>query len=279
MARLRIESIEQDVKSYHREGAVLVFSRKLGDLNTVVLPQGYQLVSVNYPAQVLQQPDGRVAISFRKEAPNETPLVMRARPSRVIQKKLFESTLEWRLGERASSDRDVVYALQPPESHSFDYSHDATDSEAGVGVHLDPVSSGTTVINPWARNLDTGELLLGEVVTRKEHTRPIPGPPSDIYPGLHEVHYFYPKLQPGKTIRLRIFGTYTDSTHYGLIDNELVWNRLLGGPAAIILPPGWLLTNSSIPAIVRELPDGRIRLDLNSPGPDAVTVFVTAHKK
>jgi hypothetical protein len=40
-----------------------------------------------------------------------------------------------------------------------------------------------------------------------------------------------------------------------------------------------VLTNSSIPATVSHLPDGRVRLDFNNPRPDEVAVLITARRR
>ena len=46
----------------------------------------------------------------------------------------------------------------------------------------------------------------------------------------------------------------------------------------MVLPDGWYLTGSSIPAAVTELPDGRIRLDLWNPRPDSIDVLIKAKR-
>ena len=63
--RVLILKTYKDAKSYYREGDAIVFNRPLGiKRNKVVLPAGYELVGCNVPSQVLQEPDGRIAISF-----------------------------------------------------------------------------------------------------------------------------------------------------------------------------------------------------------------------
>jgi hypothetical protein len=47
----------------------------------------------------------------------------------------------------------------------------------------------------------------------------------------------------------------------------------------VVLPAGWLLTNSSIPATVSTLPDGRVRLDFINPRPDDIAVLITARRR
>jgi hypothetical protein len=79
--RLRIDKTYKDPASYFREGDRIVFSRSLGiRRNAVVLPAGYELVSCNYPSQVLPEPDGRLAVSFINVGPGAVPFVIAARP-------------------------------------------------------------------------------------------------------------------------------------------------------------------------------------------------------
>ena len=78
--RLLIDKTYKDAKSYFREGDLIVFSRPLGiKRNSVVLPAGYELVSCSVPAQVLQQPDGRIAISFMNAWPDQASVVVKGR--------------------------------------------------------------------------------------------------------------------------------------------------------------------------------------------------------
>jgi len=65
-----------------------------------------------------------------------------------------------------------------------------------------------------------------------------------------------------------------------VVNDELVWDRALGRPAnAVVLPTGWVLTNSAVPATVTTLPDGRIRLDFINPRDDAINVLITARRR
>lgn len=63
--RVLIDKTYEDAKSYYSEGDTIVFDRSLGvKRNSVVLPKGYELVSVNTPVQVLQEGDGRIKLAF-----------------------------------------------------------------------------------------------------------------------------------------------------------------------------------------------------------------------
>jgi len=77
-----------------------------------------------------------------------------------------------------------------------------------------------------------------------------------------------------------MFETYTDTARYKRVGDELVWDRGFGRPAnAVVLPPGWTLTNSSIPATVSTMADGRVRLDFINPRPDDIQVLITARRR
>jgi hypothetical protein len=78
--RLRIDKTYRDPKSYFVEGDRLVFARSLGvRRNAVVLPPGHELVACNVPAQVLQEPDGRIKVSFMNPGPDAASVVVKAR--------------------------------------------------------------------------------------------------------------------------------------------------------------------------------------------------------
>lgn len=93
------------------------------------------------------------------------------------------------------------------------------------------------------------------------------------------VAYFDP-VPPGGSVRIRISETYTDPKSYRLEGAVLVFDRTFGRPHnAVVLPAGWLLTASSIPALVSETPDGRIRLDFVNPRPDEIAVLIQARRR
>src|SRR5437016_7868981 len=115
--------------------------------------------------------------------PGEAPLILRARsdaqtgpsaaPHPFTQTRSWEApfpgeTERERLSERAHQDRDIVYFLQQPESHAFNLYHDYTESRTGVDKYLNVVREGSTVSNPSADILDTGEKLSTRLMTGAE---------------------------------------------------------------------------------------------------------------
>jgi len=277
-ARVLIDKTYEDATSYYMRGDTLVFNRPLGiKRNAVVLPAGYEIVSCNFPSQVLQESDGKIAISFWNNTPSEAPLVLRARPAAKLSPA--KSSVGSRLDERAHQNREIVYFLQQPETHAFDLYHDYTESRPGVATYVNEVRGGSTVFKPSARNLDSGEELKFEILKGDEITRAKVDMPN-VTPESEAVVFHFAPVKQGESIRLRMFETYTDSARYKLAGDELVWDRSFGRPAnAVVLPAGWVLTNSAIPATVSTLRDGRVRLDFINPRPDNVATLITARRR
>ena len=189
-----------------------------------------------------------------------------------------------RLSERARQDREIVYFLNPPETHSFDLYHDYTEAREGVDKYLNVVRKGSTATNPSGRILDTGELLKvetlrGEAITKAglDLKGEIEG---DVQPDTEVVVIRFAPVAKGGSVRLRISETYTDPGRYRLEGDELVFDRAFGRPRnAVVLPAGYYLTNSSIPATLSETEDGRLRLDFVNPRPDDIDVLLRARRR
>ncbi len=280
--RVLILKTYMDTASYFMRGDTLVFTRGLGiKRNAVVLPPGYELVSSSFPAQVLQEKDGRVGISFWNNTPSEAAVTLRAVPLRVpvTAAPARPASIANRLDERAHQDREIVYFLQQPETHAFDLYHDYTESRPGTSTYLNIVRGGSTVSNPSALNLDTGEKLEHEVLKGDAITAArldVAG----VTPQTEVVVFRFAPVQPGTSIRLRMTETYTDTARYGVVGGELVWDRGFGRPFnSVVLPAGWALTNSSIPATVSTRADGRVQLDFINGRPGDIAVLITARRR
>jgi hypothetical protein len=207
--------------------------------------------------------------------------------------------LAQRLSERAHQDRTIVYFLRQPESHSFDLYHDYTETRTGADKYLNVVRKGSASSAPSARNLDTGEALRVETLRGEAlrhagldaaELREVAGgsggaPASvatvaDIPPDTEVVIAHFEPVRPGESVRLRIAETYTDPRSYRLDGDLLVFDRTFGRPRnAVVLPAGWSLAASAIPATVTETADGRIRLDFVNPRPDDIAVLIEARRR
>ncbi|HEU5161571.1 MAG TPA: hypothetical protein VFV54_00355 [Thermoanaerobaculia bacterium] len=307
-ARIRIIKTYKDPKSYFREGDTIVFDRSLGiRRNAVVLPPNYELIACNIPSQILEEPDGRVGISFMNTYPVAAPLVLRARPLRrgtaqspspagsAVGPRPAEGPvppepqapaprevpMDWvRVSERAVENREIVYFLNDPATHSFSLYHDYTETREGVDTYLNVVRRGSTVSGPAAKNLDTGDVLRVETLKGEAIRKAAIDIGEPIARDSEVVVIRFPAVTKGKSIRLRIEETYTDPARYALIDGQLTWRRSFGRPRNdIVLPAGWRVTTSSIPATVSLTPDRRVRLAYVNPRPDSIEVFLRARRQ
>jgi len=294
--RLLILKTYKDPKSYYREGDAIVFNRSLSiPRNSVVLPAGYELVACNVPSQVLAEPDGRIAISFMNISGVEAPLVVKgklgaqtgakAKTRAPGSAKSWESPFEGeteaeRLSERAHEDREIVYFLQQPETHAFRLDHDYTESRRGADKYFNVVRTGSKVSDPSAYVLDTGEKLPTRLMSGAElaAARIDTGEPVDA--AAQVVVIPFSPVKSGQSIRIRISETYTAPASYRLEGDELIFDRSFGRPRnAVVLPEGWYLAASSIPAKVTQMGDGRIRLDFWNGRPDSVDVLIKAKRR
>src|SRR5256885_5887906 len=294
--RVLIVKTYKDAKSYFRDGDAIVFSRSLGiKRNSVVLPAGYEVIGCNVPSQILSESDGRIAISFMNAGAGEANLVLRAKPGAqtgaAAVPRAATTAMSWeapfsgetekaRLSERARQDRDIVYFLQQPETHSFSLYHDYTESRPGADKYLNIVRTGSTVSSPSAYVLDTGEKLGTKIISGADLAAAKIETQEPVTPTSQVVVIPFSPVKAGESLRLRISETYTAPTSYRLDGDELVFDRSLGRPRnAVVLPEGWYLTANSIPATLRQLPDGRVRLDFWNPRPDSLDVLLKAKRR
>jgi len=185
-----------------------------------------------------------------------------------------------RLTDRAKQDRDIVYFLQPPETHAFRLYHDYTESKEGADKYVNVVRKGSTASNPSAFLLDTGQTLTVETLKGEEITKAKVDLGEPVRPDSEAVVIRYPAVKKGQSVRIRITETYTDPKSYRMEGDELVFDRTFGRPRnTVVLPPGWYLTATAIPATVTEMPDGRIRLLFVNPRPDEIAVLIRARKR
>ena len=305
--RLRIDKTYKDPKSYYREGDLIVFNRGLGiKRNAVVLPLGYELVACNVPSQVLTEADGRIAISFLNTYPGEAPVVVKARPltrpvataaadakkpappaprpptvgAAAAPASSGEPSMASRLDERAHQDREIVYFLQQPETHAFALYHDYTETRPGVDKYFNVVRAGSRAFNAAARLLDTGEELKVETVKGAAIMAAKLDVGEPVAPETEVIVIRFPAVARGQSVRLRISETYADEGRYYMLGDEFVWDRSLGRPRnAVVLPAGWRLSATSIPAVVTMTEDGRVRLDYDNPRPDEVAVLLKGRRR
>ena len=183
-----------------------------------------------------------------------------------------------RLAERAHQDREIVYFLRDP-TRTPSTSTTTTRRRAKGWTTTSTSCAGQHGRNPSARILDTGEVLKPEILKGEAITAAKVDIGEPVRPDSEIVLIRFPPVARGASVRLRISETYTDPARYKADGGELVWDRSFGRPRnAVVLPAGWMLTASSIPATVSETEDGRIRLDFVNPRPDEIAVLIKAER-
>lgn len=290
-ARVLIDKTYKDAKSYFRDGDTIVFDRSLGiRRNAVVLPAGYRLISCNVPSQVMATADGRVMITFMNTSAAAAPLVIRARPglspfsqklppSRGAAATVTLASQAARLSDRAHQDREIVYFPNDPATHSFNLFHDYTESRPGVGHYFNVVRAGSSVSNPSAVLLDTGEALKVETLTGADLKKRGLDAGEPVADTTQVVVISFPAIKAGQSARVRITETYTDPNRYLLEGDELVWDRAFGRPRnSVVLPAGWTVVASSIPAVISQDADGRQRLYFENARNDEIQVLIRARR-
>lgn len=289
--RVLIDKTYKDAKSYFRDGDAIVFDRSLGiRRNAVVLPAGYRLMSCNVPSQVMSTSDGRVMITFMNAGPGAAPLVIRAKQglapftpkvptTRGAAASVTMASQASRLSDRAHQDREIVYFPNDPTTHSFSLYHDYTESRPGVGHYFNVVRPGSTVSNPSAVWLDTGDALKVETISGAELKKRGLDAGEPVADTTQIVVISFPAIKDGQSARLRITETYTDPGRYALDGDELVWDRAFGRPRnTVVLPAGWTVVASSIPAVIAQDPEGRQRLSFENNRNDEIQVLIRARR-
>jgi tetratricopeptide (TPR) repeat protein len=305
-ARVRIDKTYTDTASYYTEGDDIVFRRSLSvPLNTVVLPAGYELAAVNVPSQVDTEADGRIRASFLNAngqaldyavrgrrlpaaaaaaltaaAGTPRPRAAAAAPGSATGYDGSYARTDRTFADRAAETRDIVYFLEQPESHAFRLYHDYTEARPGTDRYLNVVRAGSRVADPQAFLLDSGDELRVETLRGDEAVQRGALSASQAAAGAEVVVISFPAVQPGASSRLRIHETYIDDSRYLRSGDELVWDRNFGRARnTVVLPQGWFLTASDMPASVLTRDDGRIQLTFWNGRADGLQVFVRARPR
>ena len=292
LGRIRIEKTVRDPALFTPAGNLTITPRSRR--GSLVLPMGYELTACDLPVQVLTEPDGRVGIAFMNQAPGAGTFVVKMRgplktsppPTPLTNNRSWEpppaqgATERTRLTPRALGDRDITYFLQEPSTNSFSLFHDYTESRPGVDKYINVVRTGSAVSNPSAMILDTGEVLRHETLKGQAITDAKIDTGGPVTADTEIVVSYFPPVKAGQSVRLRISETYTAPQSYRLEGSDLVFDRSLGRPRnSVVLPAGWSLTDSSIPAVISETADKLIRLDFFNGRNDSIDVLIKARKR
>jgi len=178
---------------------------------------------------------------------------------------------------RAEQDLEIHYWLLDPDSHQFRISHDFTVSKVGQKYVHSFVRKGSVVTKSVVIDLNSGKELETSTVTGKSVNAlgyyPNPTDPESVVVQGNLDH----ALAAGESVRVRVIETYTDPVGYSIKDGELTWDRTLGRPYDdVALPPGWMLTSVSVPAIVSLDAEGLVVCRFTNPRNDEIHVVIKA---
>jgi hypothetical protein len=181
---------------------------------------------------------------------------------------------------RAEQDRVIHYWLLDPDSHQFRISHDFTEARPGQKYVHSFVRKGSVVTKSIVIDLNSGKELQTYTVDGKSVNAlgyyPTPTDPDSVVVQANLDH----ALAAGESVRVRVIETYTDPVGYRMTGGELVWDRTLGRPFNdVTLPPGWMLTSVSVPAIVSLDAEGRVMCRFTNPRNDEIHVVLKARKR
>ena len=115
---------------------------------------------------------------------------------------------------------------------------------------MNVVRTGSTVSNPSAKILDTGEVLKTAVMTGAQlKAAGIDAGGETVAPTAQVVVVSFTPVKKGQSVRLRISETYTAPQSYRLDGDDLVFDRSFGRARnSVVLPAGWYLTALSMPS-------------------------------
>ena len=181
---------------------------------------------------------------------------------------------------RAEQTRDITYWLLEPSTHQFRISHDFTVDTPGQRYVHSFVRAGSTVTGAEVWDIDAGVKLnttnvTGAVVNAL-------GFYPNAYPDDQVVvqSELLAAVAEGESTRVRVIETYTDEERYYMDGDELVWDRSLGRPYNTVnLPPGWMLTAVSVPAVIEEDDDGLVSLRFINIRNDSIGVVIRAKRR
>jgi hypothetical protein len=182
-------------------------------------------------------------------------------------------------GNAVAEDEFTLYELLAPDSHRFAITYDVTTAQAGDRFFLNPIREGSIASDERVVDQASGRPLRGEIVTGKQAreaglTRETVKDDARFV----KVELAGPVPKDGQR-RIRIFKTYTDAKSYYAEGDRIVFDRGLGiRRNAVVLPAGYELVGSAVPAIVSAEADGRVKASFVNDRDDTLPVKITGRR-
>jgi hypothetical protein len=180
-------------------------------------------------------------------------------------------------GQR-EEDEYSLYELLDPDSAQFHILFEVTAATPGATFYFNPIRKGSEASGESVRDQATSQPLQFEVVSGAE-ARSSGLPEADLE--MSYIRIRLPRPVPAEGgVRLLIEKTYKDPKSYSKEGaDRIVFQRTLGiRRNAIVLPAGYELIECNYPSQVLTGPDGRIKVSLMHPGPDAIPLVIKARR-
>jgi hypothetical protein len=213
-----------------------------------------------------------------------------------------------------AEDEFTLYELLAPDSHRFAITYDVTTAKEGDRFFLNPIREGSIASDERVVDQASGKPLKWEIVTGKQareagllgerafgraqrsvsSTRDAGSTPAsansedsraaelarirDDEARFVKVELAGPVPKDGER-RIRIFKTYTDPKSYYAEADRVVFDRGLGiRRNAVLLPAGYELVSSTVPAIVSTEADGRVKASFVNDRDDVLPVKIVGRR-
>jgi hypothetical protein len=178
-----------------------------------------------------------------------------------------------------ADDELTRYELLAPESHRFAIVYDVTTSVADARFFFNPIREGSVSTDERVVDRATGRELRWSLVKGKEAKASglVESQTKDEAPFI-KVELASPVPKGGER-RIRIYKTYLDAASYHAEGDRIVFERSLSiRRNAVVLPPGYELVGSAVPAIVCTEADGRVVASFVNDRDDALAVKIEGRR-
>ena len=176
-------------------------------------------------------------------------------------------------------DEMTVYELLDPDTHKFAIRYDVSAVEAGSKFYFNIIRPGSKASDEKVLDRATGKEIPFELTDAKD-AKANGQADKDTPDDTKFIKITLPRPVPKDgECRLRIFKTYEDPKSYFVENDLLTFDRSLGVKRnMIILPAGYEIVGSTVPAIVDIGSDNRIRISMVNDRDDELGVKITARK-
>lgn len=166
-------------------------------------------------------------------------------------------------------DEYTRYELFAPETESFKITYEVTATTPGATAFFNPIRKGSVASDEAVFDMMTGAPLKFEQVSGPE-AKEAGLSDADSESDYIRVQLARPVPADGGQARIRIIKTYKDAKSYRRDGEAIVFERPLGiRRNAVVLPPGYQLTDCNVPSQILTEPDGRVGISFmhQAPGP------------